>query len=138
VCCRGYGTFLKHECLFSVSDPFLADSFLARKSLDPNCIVCVNSNDNDIPLNCGVVGRLHMEPSWYYDATMKKVIMTSIVTSTESIFSGDTTQRLVGGKKWVQIDFSTWNPIKMLGFNTARHSDYWDGYNQFGLKKMKD
>ena len=26
VCCRGYGTFLKHECLFSVSDPFSAEA----------------------------------------------------------------------------------------------------------------
>ena len=123
--------------LCTVSYPFSADSFLARKSLDPNCIVCVNSNDGDIPLNCGKVGRLHMQPSWLYDATMKKVIMTSIVTCTDSIFTGPKTSRLVGGKKGSIIDFSKWNPYKMLGFNTARVSDYWVGYNGFGPLKIR-
>ena len=113
-----------------------ADPFLARKSLDPNCIVCVNSNDNDMPLNCGVVGPLHMQPSWHYHTTKKKVIMTSIVTSTNSIFFGNTTKRLFAKK--VEIDFGTWNPFKKLGFNTARECDYWTGYPGFGDMKIRD
>lgn len=130
---RDYDNFLR---LFLT--PFSADSFLARKSLDPNCIVCVNSNDGDIPLNCGIVGRLHMNPSWLYDIKMKKVIMTSIVTGTDSIFTTGKTSRIVGkNKNPINIDFSKWNTYKMLGFNTARGSDYWDGYKGFGLAKIR-
>ena len=100
--------------------PGEADSTLAEMAKDPNNIVCVDSGDGDIGtlfFNPKDQATLHYCCKWNVTASSRKVTLHSKTTTPAQLFSKK--KMVITKQKTLEIDFSLWNKVKMIGFCLA-------------------